>query len=230
MGLRRFRAWLPNHVPSPVLKALHSLLQNIKPADDLRVTSYCDNSSLLKAEEAFHTRDVDSSSWYLKPDHNVIMTLSEVREGLPFQLISQHVKSHQDEKRDFDDPTRPEQLNVLADHRAAASKTTEFHPLSKCRGYLRDATGYITSREISTLRTELSEYELRAYLQKRNEWSDEVFDSISWAAYGSASVGLTDSLRTFVVKFSYLPAMHRNRDDSSFCTAARPEHRGVIDI
>jgi hypothetical protein len=35
---------------------------NIKTADDLRVT-YCDNSSLLKAEEEFHTRDVDSSSW-----------------------------------------------------------------------------------------------------------------------------------------------------------------------
>jgi hypothetical protein len=34
---------------------------NIKTADDLRVTSYCDNSSLLKAEEEFHTRDVDSS-------------------------------------------------------------------------------------------------------------------------------------------------------------------------
>jgi hypothetical protein len=43
---------------------------NIKTADDLRVTSYCDNSSLLKAEEEFHTRDVDSS-WYLKPDHDV---------------------------------------------------------------------------------------------------------------------------------------------------------------
>jgi hypothetical protein len=110
---------------------------NIKPADELRVTSYCDNSSLLKAEEAFHTRDVDSSSWYLKTDHDVIMTLSEVQEGLPFQLISQHVKSHQDEKRDFDDLTRPEQLNVLTDHRAtaaldelrAARKGTEFHPL-----------------------------------------------------------------------------------------------------
>jgi hypothetical protein len=89
---------------------------NIKTADDLRVTSYCDNSSLLKAEEEF--RDVDSSSWYLKPDHDVIMTLS-VREGLPFQLISKHVKSHQE--RAFADLTRPEQLNVLADHGATAA-------------------------------------------------------------------------------------------------------------
>jgi hypothetical protein len=107
---------------------------DIKPADGLRVTSYCDNSSLLKAEEEFHTRDVDSSSWYLIPDHDVIMTLSEVREGLPFQLISRHVKSHQDDKRGFADLTRPAHLNVLADHRAtaaldelhAARKTPEF--------------------------------------------------------------------------------------------------------
>jgi hypothetical protein len=80
---------------------------NIKPADGLRVTSYCGNSSLLKPEEEFHTRDVASSSWYLQPDHDVIMTLSELREGLPFQLISRHVKSHQDDKRDFADLTRP---------------------------------------------------------------------------------------------------------------------------
>jgi hypothetical protein len=59
------------------------------------------------------------------------------------------------------------------------------------------------SREIRTLRTELPEYELQAYLQKRNDWSDDVYDSISWRAYGSASAGLTDSLRTFVVKLSH---------------------------
>jgi hypothetical protein len=46
------------------------------------------------------------------------MTLSEVREGLPFQLISKHVKSHQDARFDL---TRPEQLNVLADHGATAA-------------------------------------------------------------------------------------------------------------
>jgi hypothetical protein len=55
---------------------------------------------------------------------------------------------------DFADLTRPEQLNVLADHGAtaaldklrAARKTTEFYPLLACRGYLRNASGYITSR------------------------------------------------------------------------------------
>jgi hypothetical protein len=116
-----------------------------------------------------------------------------------------------DDKRDFADLTRPAQLNVLADHRAtaaldelrAARKTPEFYPLPACRGYLCDASGHITSREIRTLRTELPEYELRAYLEKCNERSDDVYDSISWRAYGLASAGLTDSLRTFMVKLSH---------------------------
>jgi hypothetical protein len=149
------------------------------------------------------------------------MTLSEVRKGLPFQLISRHVKSHQDDEREYDDLSRPEQLNVLADHGAiaaldelrAADETKELHPLPARRAYLRDATGYITSREIRTLRTELPEYELRAYLQKRNDWSDDTYDSINWQAYGSASAGLTDSFRTFVVKLTHgwLPIGVRER-------------------
>jgi hypothetical protein len=61
---------------------------NIKPADDQRVTSYCDRSSFLEAEETFHNRDVDPSSWYLKADHDVIMTLSAVKKQLPFQRVS----------------------------------------------------------------------------------------------------------------------------------------------
>jgi hypothetical protein len=58
------------------------------------------------------------------------MTLSEVQERLPFRLISRHAKSHQDEMRAFADLTnKPEQLNVLADHRATATltKVTEFY-------------------------------------------------------------------------------------------------------
>jgi hypothetical protein len=59
----------------------------IKTSDNLRVTSYCDSESLLKNEESFHTRDVDSSSWYLKSDHDVIMKLSSVRD---YHLNSSH--------------------------------------------------------------------------------------------------------------------------------------------
>jgi hypothetical protein len=40
------------------------LYLEIQASDDLCITSYCDNHSLLKNEETFHTRDIDSSSWY----------------------------------------------------------------------------------------------------------------------------------------------------------------------
>jgi hypothetical protein len=116
------------------------------------------------------------------------MKLSSVREGLPFELVSRHVKSHQDEEREYDDLTRPEQLNVQADHRAtealdelrADDTITEFYPIPTCGSYAT-APG-ITSHEIRTLRTEFTEYELEAYLQRRNDWSDKVYDSISWPA------------------------------------------------
>jgi hypothetical protein len=107
----------------------------------------------------------------------------------------------------------PSLLEPLLDELRAADKATDFYPLPACQAYLRDRTGYITSREIRTLRTELPEYELRAYLQKRNDWSNDVYDSISRPAYGSASVGLTGSMRTCVVKFSHgwLPIGVRER-------------------
>jgi hypothetical protein len=58
------------------------------------------------------TRNVDSSGWCLEPNHDIITTLSEVRKKLPFQLVSLHVRGHQDDKRNHGNLTRPEQLSV----------------------------------------------------------------------------------------------------------------------
>jgi hypothetical protein len=87
----------------------------IQTSDDLCITSYCDNQSLLKNEEKFHTCDIDSPSWYTNPDHDVIMTLSALRIQLPFRLASLHVRAHQDENCEFELLPRPEQLYVIAD-------------------------------------------------------------------------------------------------------------------
>jgi hypothetical protein len=82
----------------------------IKTSDNLRVTSYCDSEKPLKNEESFH-RDVDSSSWYLKSDHDVIMKLSSVRKD--YHLNSSHDTSRVTKTTsEYDDLTRPEQLNV----------------------------------------------------------------------------------------------------------------------
>jgi hypothetical protein len=89
------------------------------------------------------------------------MQLSSVREGLPFELVSRHVKSHQDEEREYDDLTRPEQLNVQADHRATEHSMNFVQTIPSQSSILPaklpcDSTGYLTSHEIRTLRTEFT--------------------------------------------------------------------------
>jgi hypothetical protein len=76
-------------------------------------------------------------------------------------LVKLILEARSRRNHDYADLTRPEQVNVLIDHRAtcwtqylrAVGQTTAFYPLPACRGYLRDATGHITSREQRTLGT-----------------------------------------------------------------------------
>jgi hypothetical protein len=63
--MQSYRAEGYGRMSLPLFLTHYIRYYGIKTADDLRVMSYCDNSSLLKAEEKFHTRDVDSSIWYL---------------------------------------------------------------------------------------------------------------------------------------------------------------------
>jgi hypothetical protein len=112
------------HVSSPVLDSHHTA--TILNRRMTCVTSLPRQSSPLKAEEDFHTRDVDSSSWYLKPDHDVIMTSAKYGR-VAFQLISRHVKSTK--SATMTTSTRPEQLNVEADQRVS----TKFYPVPPAR-------------------------------------------------------------------------------------------------
>jgi hypothetical protein len=78
---------------------------------------------------------------------------------------------------------------------------------------LRDGPGYITSREKRKLTNKFPEYEIRAYIQQRNDWADHIFDSISWTAYRLAISALIENVRTFVIKLSHnwLPVGVRER-------------------
>jgi hypothetical protein len=79
--------------------------------------------------------------------------------------------------------------------------------------YLCDGTGHIKSREKRKLTNEYPEYEIRAYLLQRNDWTAQIFDSINLTAYRAAISALTDQLRTFVIKLSHncLPVGVRER-------------------
>jgi hypothetical protein len=81
--------------------------------------------------------------------------------------IWRHGKSNQDEKGDYADLIRPEQLNVLADHRAttaldtlrAVGQTTEVYPPTEATFVTPPGISPV-AKYARTLRTELPEYEL----------------------------------------------------------------------
>jgi hypothetical protein len=93
---------------------------DIHPPDDLCITSYCDNPSLLLREEEFHIRDIDSSRVCTKPGHNKPMTLSApCTLDQPFRLASLHVRGHQNGTCGFDLLPGPQNSMLLnADHLA----------------------------------------------------------------------------------------------------------------
>jgi hypothetical protein len=79
-------------VASPFLLMTHFLRYvDIHRSDDLRITSHGNNSSILNRDEEFRTRDIDASSLDTKPNHDITMTLSELRTT--FHSVLPHCKS-----------------------------------------------------------------------------------------------------------------------------------------
>jgi hypothetical protein len=71
----------------------------IQTPDDFCISSHCDNYNLI-----------NSSSWYAKPDHDLLMTLSALRTNLPLRLASLHVRAHRDKLRLRSSLQTPDQL------------------------------------------------------------------------------------------------------------------------
>jgi hypothetical protein len=53
------------------------------------------------------------------------------------------------------------------------------------------------------LTNEFLEYELRGYIQQRNNWTYHIFDSVNCTVYRAAISTLTDNVRTFMIKLSH---------------------------
>jgi hypothetical protein len=125
---------------------------------------------------------------------DVIETLSELGKALLYHLKTRLTARPRPSRRQAQ-LRRPHRATASLKDLCVAGQCTKIYLLRAFRAYLRDATGYITSSE--------QKYKLWAYLQKRNNWTDDVYDCISWPAYRSASALLTDSVRTFVVKLNH---------------------------
>jgi hypothetical protein len=218
MGLQRHRTRLPSAIlssgslwstlPTFVSDTLPSFYLELQPSDDLCIPSYCDNFNMLKTRKP---RDIDSSSWYTNTDNDVYMIRSALRIKLPIPFTSLHVRAHQDKNCEFELLPRPKQFNVLADRlatevledlRAADNllSSTRYPPAAPIFGM---AQGTSQAGGKAQLTNEFPEFESRAYIQKRNNWTDQIFDSINWTAYRAALSALTDNVGSFVIKLSH---------------------------
>jgi hypothetical protein len=114
-----------------------------------------------------------------------------------------------------------EQLNVLADHRAAAALETSMRlpnhtvlPLPACQDYICDSTGYLTSREPHA---QNQIHPVRASSGIKNATTDQT-GSTTPSADLLTDQPLLDTLtvsRTFVIKLSHAasyPSVYANDD------------------
>ena len=114
-----------------------------------------------------------------------------------FALI--HVKSHQDEKTDFDDLPFPAQLNVQCDHMATAQlerqlttnewECTNPNPFTPRNLAVEMAFGsqIISSHYISRLREAICLDRHKLFLQSKYRWDNTTWDSIDWEAFASCA-------------------------------------------
>jgi hypothetical protein len=137
--------------------------------------------------------DIDSSSSYTNPDHDVIITLSALRTKLPFRLASLHVRAHQDGHCESSRLPPPAQLNLLPFPKYSRT-SGQWTNLPNSIHYPHAASTYVmaqgTSRAAKNARS-------------RRFWTAHTPDSINWTAYRAALSTLTDQGRTFVIKLSH---------------------------
>jgi hypothetical protein len=157
---------------------------NIKVSCHIQL--FVDSTSAISAIDAI--RDCIPTRHY--PDHaDIISTLQDVKKVI-FQSSCQHVKSHQDNKKDFSDLPFSAQVNVFCDHMATQ------HMIVHCTGEWSSRPNYLPTRNqpvvishaqqripshyIARLREEITSQAHRTYFQERYRWDDYIYGQIAW--------------------------------------------------
>jgi hypothetical protein len=145
-----------------------------------------DSTGAISAIE--HIRDLIPTRHY--PDHaDVVSTLKDAIHILA-KSACQHVKSHQDDKKDFSDLPFPAQVNVLCDRMATRqmedhregewASQQNFLPTRNQPVVISIMGQNIPSQYIKRLRDAITSDAHRTYFQQRYRWDDAVWSTIAW--------------------------------------------------
>jgi hypothetical protein len=172
-------------------------------------TFLCDNESAVLSTNRPLT---DSIFHRIEGDHDLVSSIKDLQENWcrGMDITYEWVKGHADDlNREL---TRAERLNVIADEQCdvvrlhasgtrSARSSTGLWDSETCALFIRGSK--ITSRMKERLTQQLLDADLRAYLEKKELWSAQQFESIDWTNYRSAFKRLSKGRQTAVVKATH---------------------------
>jgi hypothetical protein len=123
---------------------------------------------------------------YVLADMELWHTIHAIKALLPFKVVSQLVKWHQDRHHKFEDLEFNAQLNILAD-KAADTQYTHNNPYQETPPlpfggviYYRDKNGREITDTYKYLQHEHHGGKLRDYIQKKHQWNEGIFEDVDW--------------------------------------------------
>jgi hypothetical protein len=171
------------------------------------IRSATDNKGLIARIQTGLAKTPDFAGAGLNAEYDIVHEIVAITRRLPIPLVWEHVKGHQDEKRQWYELTRMETLNVHADALATTAleantqpaRTIHMIPSSKVA--LRIAGTDITSHYATHLRKAATRPAMLRRGLKHYGWTTRQFDSIDWKAHHGAIQKLRFSEKKFVTKF-----------------------------
>jgi len=157
-----------------------------------KVMVYCDNQGVIEwinnTGSNLYTRDT------IRDDYPVYAEIQQqLRHLHPLNLIFQHIKGHQDTKRDHQ-LTTPERLNVDCDHRAANVQIPCPDPNIQNNPMIESAyphlriRGQIINRQLQhQLRDAATFRSYQEYLQNKFQWADDSVTQAHWKIHQLAN-------------------------------------------
>lgn len=193
---------------------------------------YLDNSSVVKRSNRATTQKYTVPNCYLLSEWDVIQSIAESSNQLPFPLEIRWVKGHQDDEKPRRSLPFPAQLNCLADDEATnAAAEYPVAPLippllPPVHAMLILQGESVTSKLKKRIHYAANAPALFEYLERRFQWSPATRKTIDFQMFSQISKAFQDK-RTTLVKHCHAiaPTGHiANRNNPSYprCCPACP--------
>jgi hypothetical protein len=175
-----------------IIRFIHHIFQFCSSKPNWNIQLSCDNDPLVKRVEAARPYDQCFPNVTLEADWDVVNMIVRTIHQSSCNIILQHVKGHQDDKKSYDDLPLDAQLNCDADYEAVYFQTVHANyrplvpriPLNLAQLHIDGAT--INSGYKTAIRNAYSEPALRASIQSSNSWTAETMQSINFQSHKQA--------------------------------------------